>query len=376
MRHRIGYTTGTFDFIHEGHLQLLQRLKVRCRYLIVGIVTDELCLRQKRRPVMPYSQRKAILEHCQHVDQVVAHSGETKAEAYAKLKFDILFIGDDYFGADEYTMFAKNHPRVPVLYIPRTRGVSTSTGFADLQARVVLEDQTILRIGLDGPVLRFGVTVIKPIRVGVTEYVDRPTLCSTTDQYGIGLPEPRNWRGVAAATEYPMIPSINPYREMLIIQVLKQYRWFCGSEYLRKYVHDNPINRTIGGNRKQRIQQLLRERRNPRAVYWLVQRYAGEPLRTWLTRPGNTLDRLMPQIKEITDDLRSEAVVHGDIHQDNLCVDQDDRVSLIDFGWCSWRGFALTTGERELLEQRLTESFDMMHFRRTMKIVGKKRSDE
>ena len=39
-------------------------------------------------------------------------------------------------------------------------------------------------------------------------------------------------------------------------------------------------------------------------------------------------------------------------------------MSLLDFGWCLWRGFRLSEAERQLLERRLEDDFDWTHFER------------
>jgi glycerol-3-phosphate cytidylyltransferase len=116
-----GYTTGTFDVLHRGHIALLRHIRSRCDFLIVGLTTDSTAELQKRKTLLPWEDRKAVLQSLTYVDVVVAHDGESKQDAWGKLKFDLLFIGDDYYQAEEY----RNFKATPVIYHPRTPAVSS-----------------------------------------------------------------------------------------------------------------------------------------------------------------------------------------------------------------------------------------------------------
>jgi glycerol-3-phosphate cytidylyltransferase len=350
----IGYTTGTFDFVHEGHFQLLRNMKQRCTTLIVGLASNALASRQKRPPVMDYWQRKAILDHCKYVDQVVAHNGETKEQAHAKLRFGLLLIGDDYVTAPEYTQFTLT----PVLYIPRTHGISTSCAWSQLLKRVISQDLHLLGHGLDGPLWQCGHTVFKPVHVGHREYVHAPTLHATKDAYCLGLPEPRNWKGSGMPDAFPPITGTNPYRQLLISMCLQEFAWYPVRTFTQKYINVHSAQAPGGG-----VQALVAERRQPRVVYWLEQEYAGRPLSQY---DGEQWDDLMTQLRTILHDLAQQGVVHGDIHLDNLCVNDAGQLALLDFGWCLWRGFALCPDEVELLEERLRTDFDAEHFRASL----------
>ena len=67
--YRIGYTQGTYDMFHIGHLNLLNQAKELCEVLIVGVNSDELVEAYKNKsPVVSAKDRKAIVENIKAVD--------------------------------------------------------------------------------------------------------------------------------------------------------------------------------------------------------------------------------------------------------------------------------------------------------------------
>ena len=367
-----GYTTGTFDMVHEGHFHILRHMRQRCDHLTVGLTTDALGARQKRPPVLSFAHRQGVLRHCRHVDAVVAHEGETKAEAHRRLHFDVLFIGSDYAHSPEYTDFARDHPRVQVVVLPRTQGVCTSDLWAALQRRC-WRDMSVLALSLSGPILHAGDgTVLKPVHAGATEFAETPALCHTADAYGVGLPEPRNWKGAPAAEHvHPNLPGVCAYRELLVSAALARYPWYPVRGYALKHQNpDAPRLPGAGTDQADAVRRMVAERRRPRAVYWLEQRHGGEPWSRWARRATDAQRAAaLAQLRGIMDDLKAQGVVHGDVHGDNVCVDAaTGRLTLLDFGWCLWRGFALAPAERDLLERRLAEDFDWRHFEASTQI--------
>lgn len=59
----IGYTQGTFDMFHIGHLNLIKNAKRHCDYLIVGVNADDLVESYKhKRPIIPLEERAEIVQ--------------------------------------------------------------------------------------------------------------------------------------------------------------------------------------------------------------------------------------------------------------------------------------------------------------------------
>ena len=129
-KYKTGYTTGVFDLFHIGHLNVLKKAKDMCEYLIVGVSTDELVYEYKNKiPVIPFEERKAIVEAIKFVDEVVPQKNRDKIAAFNELKFDVIFVGDDWKGSDvfnEVGSYMKAHGGQGVEYLPYTKNTSST----------------------------------------------------------------------------------------------------------------------------------------------------------------------------------------------------------------------------------------------------------
>ncbi len=98
-KYHVGYIAGVFDLYHIGHLNMFKRAKELCDYLIVGVVTDEgVMLNKKVKPFVPFEERLELVASCQYVDEAVEiplHANNTD-EAYRRYQFDVQFSGSDY----------------------------------------------------------------------------------------------------------------------------------------------------------------------------------------------------------------------------------------------------------------------------------------
>lgn len=129
MKKIIGYTTGVFDMFHIGHLNILKRAKEHCDILIVGVTTDELCQSYKNKlPIIPYEERKAIIEAIKYVDKVVPQLNRDKFSAWEEHRFDVMFVGDDWKGSELFEAVEKklNAVGCRVEYLPYTQGTNST----------------------------------------------------------------------------------------------------------------------------------------------------------------------------------------------------------------------------------------------------------
>ena len=125
----VGHTAGTFDMFHIGHLNLLRRARAHCDRLVVGVSTDELVMRTKnKRPVVPFEERIEIVASLRDVDDVVAQESMDKLIAWENIRFDRLFVGDDYRGSTMWDRFEREFPNrgVEIMYFPYTEQTSST----------------------------------------------------------------------------------------------------------------------------------------------------------------------------------------------------------------------------------------------------------
>lgn len=115
-------TYGTFDLLHYGHINLLQRAKALGDYLIVGLSTDEFNTIKGKKSYFTYSERKLMLEALRCVDLVIPEKNwEQKKEDVKEFRIDIFTMGDDWRGKFD---FLKDY--CEVVYLPRTPEISTT----------------------------------------------------------------------------------------------------------------------------------------------------------------------------------------------------------------------------------------------------------
>ena len=116
-------TYGTYDLLHQGHINLLRRAKELGDYLIVGVTSDSFDRDRGKLNV-----RNNVLERVEAV-KATGYADEVIIEDYVgqkiddiqKYNVDIFAIGSDWEGKFDYLNEFTN-----VVYLPRTEGISST----------------------------------------------------------------------------------------------------------------------------------------------------------------------------------------------------------------------------------------------------------
>lgn len=132
-------TYGTYDLLHQGHINLLRRAKELGDYLIVGVTNDSFDRDRGKLNV-----RNNVLERVEAVkatgyaDQIIIEDyiGQ-KIDDIQKYDVDIFAIGSDWEGKFDYL-----NEFCQVVYLPRTEGISSTM--------LRNESQDVIKVGIVG----------------------------------------------------------------------------------------------------------------------------------------------------------------------------------------------------------------------------------
>ena len=131
-------TYGTYDFLHHGHMRLLERAKNLGDYLIVGVTADDFDkARGKINVQQSLEERVAAVQATGLADRVIIEEYEgQKIDDIRKYGVDIFTVGSDWAGCFDYLS-----EYCQVIYLPRTEGISSSG---------IRAEKSSLRLGMVG----------------------------------------------------------------------------------------------------------------------------------------------------------------------------------------------------------------------------------
>lgn len=141
---KVLYTGGTFDLFHYGHMNFLKKCRAISDKVVVSLNTDEFIKDYKGSPpIMTYKERELSLKMCQYVDEVVPNIGNQDSKiTIMTVNPQIIAIGDDwahkdYYKQMQFTQDWLDERDIVLVYIPYTKGISTT----EIKARLAKDDQ-------------------------------------------------------------------------------------------------------------------------------------------------------------------------------------------------------------------------------------------
>lgn len=132
-------TYGTFDLLHQGHINLLRRAKELGDYLVVGVTTENYDrMRGKLNVRKTLAERMDDVRATGYADEVIVEEYEgQKIDDIQKYGIDIFAIGSDWTGKFDYL-----NEYCQVVYLERTKGVSST--------QIRNDERFLLKLGVIG----------------------------------------------------------------------------------------------------------------------------------------------------------------------------------------------------------------------------------
>ena len=116
-------TYGTFDCLHYGHINLLERAKALGDYLIIGVTSDDFDRKRgKINVTQSLMDRVEAIKKLGIADKIIVEEYEgQKIDDIKKYSIDIFTVGSDWVGYFDYLS-----DYCTVKYLERTEGISSS----------------------------------------------------------------------------------------------------------------------------------------------------------------------------------------------------------------------------------------------------------
>jgi glycerol-3-phosphate cytidylyltransferase len=96
---RVGFTCGSFDLMHCGHVAMFEDCKNVCEWLIVAIQSDPTIDRpnSKNKPIQSLQERITQIKALRYVDEVITYDTEADLKRILEiLCYDVRILGSDW----------------------------------------------------------------------------------------------------------------------------------------------------------------------------------------------------------------------------------------------------------------------------------------
>jgi len=125
---RVVFFQGAFDFINWGHIRAIKRAAAQGDYLIIGLNTDKLYRKYKgREPILPFWQKKEILESIKGVDKVVPARTFSPMNLLKKYNVDVYVLAREWENTKAEEIAYMKAKGGKVVYTIRPRGLISTT---------------------------------------------------------------------------------------------------------------------------------------------------------------------------------------------------------------------------------------------------------
>lgn len=131
-KYKKGYTSGVYDMLHIGHINIFKNAKKYCDYLLVAVSTDEVVIKNKNKePIIPFKDRIEIVSSIKYVDEVVSQDSydiQGKIDAVKKHNINVVFVGSDWKNTEKWNVIERELKNIgcDVVYLPHTDGISST----------------------------------------------------------------------------------------------------------------------------------------------------------------------------------------------------------------------------------------------------------
>lgn len=95
VNNRTVYMCFSTEYIHSGHIAIINKAK-RLGRLTIGVLSDEAVSSYKRFPLIPFEERKLLIENIAGVEKVIVQNELSYAENLRALKPDYVVHGNDW----------------------------------------------------------------------------------------------------------------------------------------------------------------------------------------------------------------------------------------------------------------------------------------
>lgn len=121
---KVVFIQGAFDLINWGHIKAFKKAKSLGDFLIVGLNSNELIRQYKKRDaVLPWYQKKFIIESCKYVDKVIKMNDFSPIKVLKQYDVDVYVLTKEWKNTKTEEINYMESKGGKVSWSPRFKGV-------------------------------------------------------------------------------------------------------------------------------------------------------------------------------------------------------------------------------------------------------------